>query len=74
MPALEPMTRRFLAVGQALLCVGVFVAFFGAWVFAPVAIFAIALMCFLAGVILHVPARLERLRRRSRRNPGSDDA
>jgi hypothetical protein len=63
-----------LAVVQALLFVAVFVVFFGAWVFAPVAIFAIALACFLTGVILHVPARLERLRRRARRHPESDDA
>lgn len=60
--------RRLLAVVQALLCVGVFVLFFGAWVFAPVAIFAIALVCFLAGVFLHVPGRLERLRRGSRKD------
>jgi hypothetical protein len=68
------LRRRLLAVVQALLCVAVFVVFFGAWVYAPVAIFAIALASFLAAVILHLPARLERLRRRSRRRAESDDA
>jgi len=76
MLARERMTlrRRLLAVVQALLCVALSVVFFGAWVFAPVGIFAIALACFLAAVILHLPARLERLRRRARRRAGSDDA
>ncbi len=60
--------RRLLAVVQALLCVGVFVLFFGAWVFAPVAIFAIALACFLAGVLLHRRGRFERFRRSSRKD------
>jgi hypothetical protein len=66
----ERMTlgKRLLAVAQALLWVAVFVLFFGAWVYAPVAIFAIALACFLAGVTLHLPARLERLRRSSRKD------
>jgi dolichol kinase len=63
-----------LAVVQALLCVAAFVVFFGAWVLAPVAIFAIALACFLAAVILHRSGRLERHRRRKRRRAGSDDA
>jgi predicted PurR-regulated permease PerM len=68
------LRRRLLAVVQALLCVALFVVFFGAWVFAPLGIFAIALAMFLAAVILHLPARLERLRRRSRGRAGSDDA